>query len=66
MLGDFVRDVLSLPLQVAKIPANVLAEIAHQIDPRDDAAIASAAQQLAAAINVPFEACERAIREALR
>ena len=65
MLGDLFRDALSLPFKALKLPATLVSAIAAQLDPGDDAAIRSAARDLARATNAPFDVCLTAIRDAL-
>lgn len=68
MLGnliDLAADALSLPLRAARIPSELVLEFARILDPRDDAAIRTAAEQLAGLANVPLDVAERAIRGAL-
>ena len=62
-LDDFVSDVLTLPIKVLKIPANVVAEAAATLDPTDDAAIKSTAREIADTFNTPLDVAERAIRD---
>lgn len=49
-----------------RFPAELVREIAGTIDPRDDAAIRSAAEQLAGFFQLPLDVVERAIRAALQ
>jgi len=63
---NLLSDLLSVPLRLCQIPADLIAEAASTIDPNDDAAIRSTARQLANVYNLPFQATEHALRRALR
>lgn len=65
MVFDFLADALSIPLRVAKIPAEAIREIGVTLDPSDDAGIVTLSKTIADTYNIPFETAEKAVREAL-
>lgn len=65
MFGEILGDIVGLPLRVANIPLTVAAELAAKVDPDDDVAIRSLAEEMAKPLNATAEAVEEGIRKAL-
>lgn len=65
MFGEILGDIVGLPFRVANIPMSVAAELAARIDPDDDAAIKSLAEEMAKPLNTTAEVVEAGIRKAI-